>query len=351
MHNVQLASDKEVAFQKIRQNSIEKDKHIMAYSSNSNKLYHLTLTEDKLDVTEFKPTNAEFSWIANIHMHDRKIYFADYHQAKIYYISQDDFYDNRFDRLKVLVDLKERLDFSSLTDFSIENQTLYALDQIKSELYAYNLKYKTIKTNLNLEPLVNQIREFSADASDTNYLIVNSKGRDLISFVDTANYRIIHQIKYEVDDFENIVHSFDINKDYLVTASELTDIAGTSKGSLLFFDTVSKQLKHKYDLDFTPYVVKHIPDRHSVICLGFDNETKISSLIEFDYEIFEVTKKLKLHADFIASKKMFYDKVDGLIYIPSSGDSKIMGVFKAKDFELVKKFEFAETLNNMVFVR
>jgi DNA-binding beta-propeller fold protein YncE len=185
---------------------------------------------------------------------------------------------------------------------------------------------------------------FDFSSNTAKLLVVNSRGANEISFIDTSNYQVAQILKYKKGDEQNIIFDF-INKDLLVTASEYIKDENI-KGKVNVYSSISKELMQSYDLDYIPQKVSFIDDGRMILILGF-NKAKESFLTKIDLKTKEVLLQKSLGADVLSARIFAFNRDESLLVIPSL-ENKIISVIDLKNLELLKKIETETVYDKLI---
>jgi DNA-binding beta-propeller fold protein YncE len=282
-------------------------------------------------------------WISKINKTKKNILLADYSTAKIYELDLD-FKADSF-KFKELADLKPFVHENGLLDFDLEHKTIYALSQKDSKIYAINTTNKKIISEIQLPNLVTEMEPFDFSSNTAKLLVVNSRGANEISFIDTSNYQVAQILKYKKGDEQNIIFDFVINKDLLVTASEHIKDENI-KGKVNVYSSISKELMQSYDLDYIPQKISFIDDGRVILILGF-NKAKESFLTKIDLKTKEILLQKSLGADVLSARTFAFNRDESLLLI-SSLESKLITVIDLKNLELLKKIETETVYDKLI---
>lgn len=345
LRNSQLSTVKELELKTLLAAERVKEIRFLAYSSLDNGFALIKLAknaENPASVEELK-ADKDLVWISKINKTKKNILLADYSTAKIYELDSD-FKADSF-KFKELADLKPFIHENGLLDFDLEHKTIYALSQKDSKIYAINTSNKKIISEIQLSNLVTEMEPFDFSSNTAKLLVVNSRGANEISFIDTSNYQVAQILKYKKGDEQNIIFDFVINKDLLVTASEYIKDENI-KGKVNVYSSISKELKQSYDLDYIPQKVSFIDDGRMILILGF-NKAKESFLTKIDLKTKEVLLQKSLGADVLSARIFAFNRDESLLVIPSL-ENKIISVIDLKNLELLKKIETETVYDKLI---
>jgi 2-dehydropantoate 2-reductase len=345
LRNSQLSTVKELELKTLLAAERVKEIRFLAYSSLDNGFALIKLaknTENPTSVEELK-ADKDLVWISKINKTKKNILLADYSTAKIYELDLD-FKADSF-KFKELADLKPFVHENGLLDFDLEHKTIYALSQKDSKIYAINTSNKKIISEIQLSNLVTEMEPFDFSSNTAKLLVVNSRGANEISFIDTSNYQVAQILKYKKGDEQNIIFDFVINKDLLVTASEHIKDENI-KGKVNVYSSISKELMQSYDLDYIPQKVSFVDDGRVILILGF-NKDKESFLTKIDLKTKEVLLQKSLGADILSARTFAFNRDESLLLI-SSLESKLISVIDLKNLELLKKIETETVYDKLI---
>lgn len=345
LRNSQLSTVKELELKTLLAAERVKEIRFLAYSSLDNGFALIKLAknaENPASVEELK-ADKDLVWISKINKTKKNILLADYSTAKIYELDSD-FKADSF-KFKELADLKPFIHENGLLDFDLEHKTIYALSQKDSKIYAINTSNKKIISEIQLSNLVTEMEPFDFSSNTAKLLVVNSRGANEISFIDTSNYQVAQILKYKKGDEQNIIFDFVINKDLLVTASEYIKDENI-KGKVNVYSSISKELMQSYDLDYIPQKVSFIDDGRMILILGF-NKAKESFLTKIDLKTKEVLLQKSLGADVLSARIFAFNRDESLLVIPSL-ENKIISVIDLKNLELLKKIETETVYDKLI---
>jgi hypothetical protein len=336
LRHSQLSTVKELELKTLLAAERVKEIRFLAYSSLNNGFALIKLTKNTENPTSIEELKADkdLVWVSKINKTKKNILLADYNTAKIYELDLD-FKADSF-QFKESVDLEPFVHENGLLDFDLEHKTIYALSQKDSKIYAINTSNKKIISEIQLSNLVTEMEPFDFSSNTAKLLVVNSRGANEISFIDTSNYQVAQILKYKKGDEQNIIFDFIINKDLLVTASEHIKDENI-KGKVNVYSSISKELMQSYDLDYIPQKVSFIDDGRIVLVLGF-NRDKESFLTKIDLKTKEVLLQKSLGADVLSARTFAFNRDESLLMIPSL-ENKLMSVIDLKNLELLKKIE------------
>jgi 2-dehydropantoate 2-reductase len=345
LRNSQLSTVKELELKTLLAAERVKEIRFLAYSSLDNGFALIKLaknTENPTSIEELK-ADKDLVWISKINKTKKNILLADYSTAKIYELDLD-FKADSF-KFKELADLKPFVHENGLLDFDLEHKTIYALSQKDSKIYAINTSNKKIISEIQLSNLVTEMEPFDFSSNTAKLLVVNSRGANEISFIDTSNYQVAQILKYKKGDEQNIIFDFIINKDLLVTASEHIKDENI-KGKVNVYSSISKELMQSYDLDYIPQKISFIDDGRVILILGF-NKAKESFLTKIDLKTKEVLLQKSLGADILSARTFAFNRDESLLLI-SSLESKLISVIDLKNLELLKKIETEAVYDKLI---
>ena len=345
LRNSQLSTVKELELKTLLAAERVKEIRFLAYSSLNNGFGLIKLAknaENPASVEELK-ADKYLVWISKINKTKKSIVLADYNTAKIYELDLD-FKADSF-KFKELADLKPFIHENGLLDFDLEHKTIYALSQKDSKIYAINTSNKKIISEIQLSNLVTEMEPFDFSSNTAKLLVVNSRGANEISFIDSSNYQVAQILKYKKGDEQNIIFDFIINKDLLVTASEHIKDENI-KGKVNVYSSISKELMQSYDLDYIPQKVSFIDDGRMILVLGF-NRDKESFLTKIDLKTKEVLLQKSLGADVLSARTFAFNRDESLLVIPSL-ENKIISVIDLKNLELLKKIETENVYDKLI---
>jgi|LakMenEpi08Jun12_1017391.scaffolds.fasta_scaffold00010_31 2-dehydropantoate 2-reductase len=345
LRNSQLSTVKELELKTLLAAERVKEIRFLAYSSLDNGFALIKLAKNAENPTSVEELKADkdLVWISKINKTKKNILLADYSTAKIYELDLD-FKADSF-KFKELADLKPFVHENGLLDFDLEHKTIYALSQKDSKIYAINTSNKKIISEIQLSNLVTEMEPFDFSSNTAKLLVVNSRGANEISFIDTSNYQVAQILKYKKGDEQNIIFDFIINKDLLVTASEHIKDEHI-KGKVNVYSSISKKLMQSYDLDYIPQKVSFIDDGRIVLVLGF-NRDKESFLTKIDLKTKEVLLQKSLGADVLSARTFAFNRDESLLMIPSL-ENKLMSVIDLKNLELLKKIETEAVYDKLI---
>ncbi len=345
LRNSQLSTVKELELKTLLAAERVKEIRFLAYGSLDNGFALIKLaknTENPARVEELK-ADKDLVWISKINKTKKSIVLADYSTAKIYELDLD-FKADSF-KFKELADLKPFIHENGLLDFDLEHKTIYALSQKDSKIYAINTSNKKIISEIQLSNLVTEMEPFDFSSNTAKLLVVNSRGANEISFIDSSNYQVAQILKYKKGDEQNIIFDFIINNDLLVTASEHIKDENI-KGKVNVYSSISKELMQSYDLDYIPQKVSFIDDGRMILILGF-NKDKESFLTKIDLKTKEVLLQKSLGADVLSARTFAFNRDESLLLI-SSLESKLITVIDLKNLELLKKIETENVYDKLI---
>ncbi len=345
LRNSQLSTVKELELKTLLAAERVKEIRFLAYSSLNNGFGLIKLAknaENPASVEELK-ADKDLVWISKINKTKKSIVLADYNTAKIYELDLN-FKADSF-KFKELADLKPFIHENGLLDFDLEHKTIYALSQKDSKIYAINTSNKKIISEIQLSNLVTEMEPFDFSSNTAKLLVVNSRGANEISFIDSSNYQVAQILKYKKGDEQNIIFDFIINKDLLVTASEHIKDENI-KGKVNVYSSISKELMQSYDLDYIPQKVSFIDDGRMILVLGF-NRDKESFLTKIDLKTKEVLLQKSLGADVLSARTFAFNRDESLLVIPSL-ENKIISVIDLKNLELLKKIETENVYDKLI---
>ncbi len=345
LRHSQLSTVKELELKTLLAAERVKEIRFLAYSSLNNGFGLIKLAknaENPASVEELK-ADKDLVWISKINKTKKSIVLADYNTAKIYELDLD-FKADSF-KFKELADLKPFIHENGLLDFDLEHKTIYALSQKDSKIYAINTSNKKIISEIQLSNLVTEMEPFDFSSNTAKLLVVNSRGANEISFIDSSNYQVAQILKYKKGDEQNIIFDFIINKDLLVTASEHIKDENI-KGKVNVYSSISKELMQSYDLDYIPQKVSFIDDGRMILVLGF-NRDKESFLTKIDLKTKEVLLQKSLGADVLSARTFAFNRDESLLVIPSL-ENKIISVIDLKNLELLKKIETENVYDKLI---
>lgn len=345
LRNSQLSTVKELELKTLLAAERVKEIRFLAYSSLNNGFGLIKLAknaENPASIEELK-ADKDLVWISKINKTKKSIVLADYNTAKIYELDLD-FKADSF-KFKELADLKPFIHENGLLDFDLEHKTIYALSQKDSKIYAINTSNKKIISEIQLSNLVTEMEPFDFSSNTAKLLVVNSRGANEISFIDSSNYQVAQILKYKKGDEQNIIFDFIINKDLLVTASEHIKDENI-KGKVNVYSSISKELMQSYDLDYIPQKVSFIDDGRMILVLGF-NRDKESFLTKIDLKTKEVLLQKSLGADVLSARTFAFNRDESLLVIPSL-ENKIISVIDLKNLELLKKIETENVYDKLI---
>lgn len=345
LRNSQLSTVKELELKTLLAAERVKEIRFLAYSSLNNGFGLIKLAknaENPASIEELK-ADKDLVWISKINKTKKSIVLADYNTAKIYELDLD-FKADSF-KFKELAELKPFIHENGLLDFDLEHKTIYALSQKDSKIYAINTSNKKIISEIQLSNLVTEMEPFDFSSNTAKLLVVNSRGANEISFIDSSNYQVAQILKYKKGDEQNIIFDFIINKDLLVTASEHIKDENI-KGKVNVYSSISKELMQSYDLDYIPQKVSFIDDGRMILVLGF-NRDKESFLTKIDLKTKEVLLQKSLGADVLSARTFAFNRDESLLVIPSL-ENKIISVIDLKNLELLKKIETENVYDKLI---
>jgi DNA-binding beta-propeller fold protein YncE len=186
---------------------------------------------------------------------------------------------------------------------------------------------------------------FDFSSSSAKLLVVNSRGANEISFIDTSNYQVVQILKYKKGDEQNIIFDFTVNKDLLVTANEHIKDENI-KGKVNVYSSISKELMQSYELDYIPQKVSFIDDGRMILILGF-NKDKESFLTKIDLKTKEILLNKSLGADVLSARNFAFNRDESLLLIPSL-ENKLISVIDLENFELLKKIETEAVYDKLI---
>ena len=345
LRNSQLSTVKELELKTLLAAERVKEIRFLAYSSLDNGFALIKLAKNAENPTSVEELKADkdLVWISKINKTKKNILLADYSTAKIYELDLD-FKADSF-KFKELADLKPFVHENGLLDFDLEHKTIYALSQKDSKIYAINTTNKKIISEIQLPNLVTEMEPFDFSSNTAKLLVVNSRGANEISFIDTSNYQVAQILKYKKGDEQNIIFDFVINKDLLVTASEHIKDENI-KGKVNVYSSISKELMQSYDLDYIPQKISFIDDGRVILILGF-NKAKESFLTKIDLKTKEILLQKSLGADVLSARTFAFNRDESLLLI-SSLESKLITVIDLKNLELLKKIETETVYDKLI---
>jgi 2-dehydropantoate 2-reductase len=345
LRNSQLSTVKELELKTLLAAERVKEIRFLAYSSLDNGFALIKLAKNAENPTSVEELKADkdLVWISKINKTKKNILLADYSTAKIYELDLD-FKADSF-KFKELADLKPFVHENGLLDFDLEHKTIYALSQKDSKIYAINTSNKKIISEIQLSNLVTEMEPFDFSSNTAKLLVVNSRGANEISFIDTSNYQVAQILKYKKGDEQNIIFDFVINKDLLVTASEHIKDENI-KGKVNVYSSISKELMQSYDLDYIPQKISFIDDGRVILILGF-NKAKESFLTKIDLKTKEILLQKSLGADVLSARTFAFNRDESLLLI-SSLESKLITVIDLKNLELLKKIETETVYDKLI---
>ena len=345
LRHSQLSTVKELELKTLLAAERVKEIRFLAYSSLNNGFGLIKLAknaENPASVEELK-ADKDLVWISKINKTKKSIVLADYNTAKIYELDLD-FKADSF-KFKELADLKPFIHENGLLDFDLEHKTIYALSQKDSKIYAINTSNKKIISEIQLSNLVTEMEPFDFSSNTAKLLVVNSRGANEISFIDSSNYQVAQILKYKKGDEQNIIFDFIINKDLLLSSSEHIKDENI-KGKVNVYSSISKELMQSYDLDYIPQKVSFIDDGRMILVLGF-NRDKESFLTKIDLKTKEVLLQKSLGADVLSARTFAFNRDESLLVIPSL-ENKIISVIDLKNLELLKKIETENVYDKLI---
>jgi 2-dehydropantoate 2-reductase len=345
LRNSQLSTVKELELKTLLAAERVKEIRFLAYSSLDNGFALIKLAKNAENPTSVEALKADkdLVWISKINKTKKNILLADYSTAKIYELDSD-FKADSF-KFKELADLKPFIHENGLLDFDLEHKNIYALSQKDSKIYAINTSNKKIISEIQLSNLVTEMEPFDFSSNTAKLLVVNSRGANEISFIDTSNYQVAQILKYKKGDEQNIIFDFVINKDLLVTASEHIKDENI-KGKVNVYSSISKELIQSYDLDYIPQKVSFIDDGRMILILGF-NKDKESFLTKIDLKAKEVLLQKSLGADILSARTFAFNRDESLMLILSL-ENKLISVVDLKSLELLKKIETETVYDKLI---
>jgi 2-dehydropantoate 2-reductase len=345
LRNSQLSTVKELELKTLLAAERAKEIRFLAYSSLDNGFALIKLSKNTENPTsiEVLKTDKDLVWISKMNKTKKNILLADYSTAKIYELDSDFKADNF--KLEEVFDLKQFIHENGLLDFDLEHKTIYALSQKDSKIYAINATNKKVISEIQLSNLVSEMEPFDFSSNTAKLLVVNSRGANEISFVDTSNYQVAQILKYKKGDEQNIIFDFVINKDLLVTVSEYIKDED-NKGKLNVYSSISKELMQSYYLDYIPQKVSFIDDGRMILALGFNKEQE-SFLTKIDLKKKEILLQKSLGADILSARTFAFNREESLLLIPSL-ENKLISVIDLKNFELLKKIETEAVYDKLI---
>ena len=345
LRNSQLSTVKELELKTLLAAERAKEIRFLAYSSLDNGFALIKLSKNTENPTsiEVLKTDKDLVWISKINKTKKNILLADYSTAKIYELDSDFKADNF--KLEEVFDLKQFIHENGLLDFDLEHKTIYALSQKDSKIYAINTSNKKIISEIQLSNLVTEMEPFDFSSNTAKLLVVNSRGANEISFIDSSNYQVAQILKYKKGDEQNIIFDFVINKDLLVTVSEYIKDED-NKGKLNVYSSISKELMQSYYLDYIPQKVSFIDDGRMILALGFNKEQE-SFLTKIDLKKKEILLQKSLGADILSARTFAFNREESLLLIPSL-ENKLISVIDLKNLELLKKIETEAVYDKLI---
>ena len=187
------------------------------------------------------------------------------------------------------------------------------------------------------------MEEYDYLSNESKNLIVNSRGADELNFISTANYQVVHSLSYKKKNSVNFIHDFEINKDVLLTASEIHEHDGTIKGKVLIYSSVSKKINNEFDFDFILGVFSH-KDKTALV-LGNDDEK--SYLAEIDLVNSKLNTIKELDLDLHQSEEMLLINQEKLLVIAAKL-SPVLVFLDAETLEPLKKLQTKYSYNKIV---
>ncbi|MCH2227196.1 MAG: hypothetical protein MK033_05430 [Candidatus Caenarcaniphilales bacterium] len=353
--NVQLATEKEEIFQTILKEQKAKEFNFLAYSSKSNNFSLYKFNKENSSVEEkflgaiaLENKGEELEWVSNIKNFKDKVYISEYNSGKIYEIKNKDIInkDSESLKLKTYKDLKPLIQNNGLLDFSLEHKTLFFLSQKDSRLNVINASNNKVINVVRLPNLVTEMEEYDFISSEAKNLIVNSRGSNQLNFVSTANYQIVHSISYKQDKRINFIHDFAINKDMLITASEIYE-NDQSSGSLIIYSSINKELLKELKLDFIPEKVLFFHSDQKALVMGFNGENSV--LAKVNLENLEISQKVALDADLAEAKEILLLAEDKLLAI-SSKTNPMLVFLDSENLETIKKVPSKNVYDKIVYL-
>lgn len=350
---IELATDKEEVFRKLVKQQEENHLNFLTYS-DKNKHFHLyTLNKKEKTVTDkdlgslLKKNSEKFYWLNHIKKDKDKVYISDYSSGKIYNIKVKELLEKDPEDLdlEIFVDLSPILERNGLLDFNIEHNNLYFLSQKNSRFFSVNLKNNKIIKSLKLPQLITEMEEFDYLSNESKNLVVNSRGTNELNFVSTANYQITHSINYKQKNSANFIHDFEMNKDVLLTASEIHHHNGGIDGKVLIYSSVSKTLDKEIPLDFIPKKILFLDNDKSALVLG-DNDEK-SYLAKINLVNTELNSVKELDMDLYQSEDMLLINQEKLLVIAGKL-SPVLVFLDTENFEALKKLETKYSYNTIM---
>lgn len=352
---LELATDKEEIFRKLVKQQEENHLNFLAYS-DKNKDFHLyTLNKKDKSVKSknlgslLKNDLEKFYWLNHIKKERDKIYISDYISGKIYKIKMKELIEKDSEDLKLdlLADLSPILERNGLLDFNIEHNNLYFLSQKNSRFFSVNLDNHKIVKSMKLPQLITEMEEYDYLSNESKNLIVNSRGAYELNFVSTANYQITHSINYKKKNLANFVHDFEINKDVLLTASEVHHHDSKVSGKVLVYSSVSKTLNKEINLNFIPKKILFLNSDKSALVLGNDDEK--SYLAKIDLNNIELSSVKELDIDLFKSENMLFINKEKLLVIAGK-ISPVLVFLDTENLEAIKKLETKYSYNKIVLL-
>ena len=208
-----------------------------------------------------------------------------------------------------------------------------------------NLKNGKIIKSLKLPQLITEMEEYDYLSNESKNLIVNSRGADELNFISTANYQVVHSLSYKKKSSVNFIHDFEINKDVLLTASEIHENNGTIKGKVLIYSSISKKINNEFDFDFIPKKILFLHKDKTALVLGNDDEK--SYLAEIDLVNSKLNTIKELDLDLHQSEEMLLINQEKLLVIAAKL-SPVLVFLDAETLEPLKKLQTKYSYNKIV---
>lgn len=335
LRHTQISTHKEIELKNLIAAEKAKEIKFLTYSSLNNEFALVRLSKaDNVPLIEKLNTDKDLVWISELSKIKNSILLADYGTAKIYELAVD-FKAEDF-KLKEFIDLSSLIKGNGLLDFDLEHKNLYVLSQKDSKFYAINTDDKKVINEIQLPNLVNEMESFDFSSKTAKLLLVNSKGANQITFLDTSNYQIAQILNYKKANEQDIIFDFTVNKELLVTANQnIKD--ELVQGRIDIYSSINKQVLQTYLLDYIPQKLAFIDDGRILLVLGF-NSSKECFLTKIDLRDKKVLLQKSLGADILSARNFAVNKEESLVFVPSLG-TNLIAVINLENLELLKKIE------------
>jgi len=335
LRHTQISTHKEIELKNLIAAEKAKEIKFLTYSSLNNEFALVRLSKaDNAPLIEKLNTDKDLVWISEFTKTKNNILLADYGTAKIYELDPD-FKAEDF-KLKEFIDLGSLIKGNGLLDFDLEHKNLYVLSQKDSKFYAINTDDKKVINEIQLPNLVNEMESFDFSSKTAKLLLVNSKGANQITFLDTSNYQIAQILNYKKANEQDIIFDFTVNKELLVTANQnIKD--ELVQGRIDVYSSINKQVLQTYVLDYIPQKLAFIDDGRILLVLGF-NSNKECFLTKIDLRDKKILLQQSLGADILSARNFAVNKEESLVLVPSLA-TNLIAVINLENLELLKKIE------------